>query len=222
MAKEPEVKEFTNAQLARGIAFMMNEVKNLTESMGGLVGRLDVVEKREPVAAPPTAKPNGEGADEEVDLDAMSNTEMAKWLMKTLKKDMIDPLHENIKNVELTRAQKEAAAAVNAAAAKYNDFGQWDKEISVLIEENPSLSLDDAYTLARAKAPDKAKALDDVAAKAVADEKGVDDSPSPFGGLLPTSSASSESTQMTLDDAGEAAWTKEMGDFAALMSRSEA
>jgi hypothetical protein len=210
----PEEKEFTNAQLARGIAFLMNEIRGLTENVGGMGQRMEALEKQEPPAAPPPPKED----EEPPKLDEMSNTEMAKWLLGTIKTEMIDPMKEHMQGTETARAEKEAQAAVQAAAGKYADFGQWDAEIAPLIEENPNLSLDDAYLLARTRNPEKAQQIDDAAAKAAEDEQGKEESEDiPFGGLLPTSSISTETTQMTLDDAGEAAWDKTMADFATLI-----
>lgn len=108
---------------------------------------------------------------------------------------------------------KDLKKALTQAASKYKDFKDWGKEIKQLSEENPTLSVERLYKLARVENPDRAKELDEKYAEPDKDDTGNKKTIGGFGGLTPTSGAIDEKPEnMDMKQASEAAWSEVFQD----------
>lgn len=128
----------------------------------------------------------------------------------------IEPLSKDIKNADEKASKKEIARQIKKAQEAHPDFWEWKEEMGAIANANPSLSVEDVYTLARTKNPDKVVEMDKKFKKGdeKKDEEEEERKPNPDApfALTPTSGVTIEGSEdMTKDDAAEAAWNKVVG-----------
>lgn len=99
-------------------------------------------------------------------------------------------------------------AEVEDLQSKNKDFGDWKPEMLKLVGEVPGLSVEQAYQLAKINDVDKATKLD--VKYEVSRDKDVNKQP-PYGGILPTSTQTVPSRNMSPKDAAEAAFDQVFG-----------
>jgi hypothetical protein len=87
------------------------------------------------------------------DLEEMSNAEVVNVIFEQLK-PFQQELHQSI---ETLRIQRE----IDKCESKFNDFHLYDKEIMKIAIDNPKLSIEKAYKLAKVEDPDRGKISDD-------------------------------------------------------------
>jgi hypothetical protein len=153
-------------------------------------------------------------------LETMSRGEFLEVIFDKFE-DMLDgkvkPLSDQITDVDDKTSKKELATQIKSAVKAHPDFWEWKDEMGAIANANPTLSVEDVYTLARTKDPERATELDEKFEK----EKGDKDKDegeerefnpdAPFA-LTPTSGVKVEGSEnMTSDQAAEAAWDKVVG-----------
>ncbi len=145
------------------------------------------------------------------DLEQMSRADFANYIgdniVKTLQKEMLDPLNKKIEGIETTSVDKDIKMEVKELSGEHKDFWDWKSEMGEIAKATPGITLKRAYKLARSENPDKAKELDDKHKDTSGDK---DEKAKGFGGLTPTSSATSKSTKMDQATAVESAWDETM------------
>lgn len=175
------------------------------------------------------ARDRGEAApaDEDVDLEGMNRKEFAGWLENRLGKrlsSLVQDVDKKVETVSESTRQREIETEIERSAAKHGDFYEWVSEMRSIHEKNPTLSVEDAYMLARAHDPKKAAQLDakgQVSKKKDTDkqepekdtQQGKDKSASQkgnFGGMTPGGAKTSQPSNMTPQQAAEDAWEKTM------------
>lgn len=131
------------------------------------------------------------------------------------------PIVERLEMLTGEMSDRAAATQVKEAEARFPDFWDWKAEMAEAAKYNPYLTADQAYTLARAGNPEKAKELDK---KHKGEEKKEPEKKSPaFGGLLPTSGKVQTEGEVAKDatDAAEKAWQRVMGTSGEVALKSE-
>lgn len=81
------------------------------------------------------------------ELDEMSNTELFQYIMAIGSKQIHD-IAVGLETVKLLRQ-------IDKVSSKYDDFDVYEEEIKELAMENPTLSIEKAYKLAKAENPTK-------------------------------------------------------------------
>lgn len=160
------------------------------------------------------------------DLEKMSRTEFANSIMKRFEKSLnraLRPLEEGLRNTGESAERDKVAAKFNQAREKIKDFDDWKNEMAEIVNEKGYLDPEELYILAKAKYPEKAKELEEAAAKAQEEqtkqeqqnqEKSSQERPA-FLGLMPTNSGgtSDEDSQQykNTKEAAEAAFDEILG-----------
>lgn len=157
----------------------------------------------------------------ESDIEKMSRTEFARYLMEQVTSGLdekLQPFQESVQALSEMSHKDRLSMTFEQARGKFKDFDQWKDEMAALVERTGLTDPEDLYTLARSKNPDKAKELDE-AAKAADKEikqtsKEAPQKPS-FLGLMPTNSPpSGESSEgpkfKTTQDAAASAFDEIM------------
>jgi len=204
-------KTFTMADLVKAVRYLGTQqqtfMADTNKAIEGIQTNQD--DRR------PTDDGDPAGDDKDVDLEGLSRKELASVLGDSLftriKTELIDPM---TKDLETGRANVTSAAVkvqVGNAEEKYPDFWKWGDEIREVLKTTPSLSVDDAYQLARSRNTEKAATVDaeleKVAVKAAAEKE--NETQAEFGGLLPTSGRSPTRDNITdATEAAEVAWTE--------------
>ena len=153
----------------------------------------------------------------DADLEGLSRSQFLNVILKQVNKgfDQIGKrLDAEVGGVKKDLSTKDLKAELIAAANKHKDFKEWGPEIKTLMGENPKLSIERAYVLARTENPDKAGQMDEKYATPPTDDAGgKPKSKGGFGGLTPTSgSVDDKPESMDLKQASEAAYDEIFGD----------
>lgn len=82
-------------------------------------------------------------------LDDMSNTEQTQYIVDEINRQAGDKLNKVEVAVETLRVLRE----IDKTEAKHDDFWQYENEVKELTMANPSMSIEDAYLLAKQKNP---------------------------------------------------------------------
>jgi hypothetical protein len=158
-----------------------------------------------------TQEPSG------AELEGMSRKDFGEHLINRMS-ERVEGLVGKIDNkVELSQQERiraELTSQVKQAVKDHVDFEEWRPSIVEVMKRNPYLAVEEAYMLARAKEPDKAKELDAKYTKANGGEgAGSDGSKSgqKFGGMKSSSSTTEKNQRMEPKDAAEAAWDEAIG-----------
>lgn len=213
--KKPEVKEVSNEQLVAAVKYLGEQVLAQNETIKGLQ---TAAEKKAAAPPPPPPAEDPAGQDAPLDLETMDRSQFAAHIVKTVQKDVVAPLQATLtqsgKRIEVSEAKQQLETALE----KHGDFMEFREGIATVVKENPNLSLDQAYVLAKNAAPEKVKELDDAAAVEAAEKKKVADADKPqirqfsnelpFGGLTPTSGVVTTDENMDSRKAGNVAWEK--------------
>jgi hypothetical protein len=86
-----------------------------------------------------------------INYDEMNNQQLATHIINTVVNqisNMAQPLGQEIQTLKVMRE-------IDNCNKKYDDFSKYEKEIMQLAIKTPTLSIDDAYQLAKAKSPKK-------------------------------------------------------------------
>ncbi len=162
----------------------------------------------------------------DVDVDSMSQAQLAKFLLDNVGKvleakisKLSGRMDERIDGLAGEFQQKNASEQVQKLSEKNADFFEWAPEIKRLLQENPTLSVQRAYSLARSENPEKVATM---AKKYKTEVKEVKGKPKTFG-LTPTSSRSTEGTgKMSAREAAEKALDEVLGEVDGLLSEESA
>lgn len=164
-----------------------------------------------------------------VDLESMGNTELAMHIIDQVSQlldQKVKPVEDKASEAINLTSRESVSRLIDKAAEQYPDFYEWTDEMQKLAEENPTLSPERLYKLARSENPDKAAEID---GKEKGEEKESplpnkeDSSPSPsakqrekqkeFGGLPPGNAPTEPKTNLTQDDAAQTAWDEALAEF---------
>lgn len=217
MADEPKKEELDLGKHPQFLA-MMGALSKLSESLGridttmaALGGRLVTLE-------------NGGGSSKEsdsdsgskdlsMDLETMDRSQfaehMSKNLLQIIRKEMFEPLSEQIKGTQGRIGKMSAQDELSGMVEKHKDFADWREAMSQRLKGNEQLSLEDAYKLARADDPKKAAELD---AKYNPKPKTFDATLG-FYGFGDSASTDAKSGKMDAKQAAEAAWSETMANL---------
>lgn len=159
-------------------------------------------------------------SDEE--LEALSHKDRVRYYKELAKYEVRKELKgvtKRLETDETTRAKERYQQEVNNLAEKNKDFWEWKEDIRAQIENNPALTITQAFKLARADNPDKVEVMK----KKYADKKATEDegedekggtgkAKPPFGGLKPSSGRKAPVSTKNVDtkSAMLAAWDKTM------------
>jgi hypothetical protein len=97
--------------------------------------------RREAVQQAQAAQPSGE----DVDFDRMSNKELVQYIVQTMRGDLqrvVQPINEN-------QVIKETKDQVKEAAARHEDYWEYQQEMIALARKHPTLTAEDAYWMAK-------------------------------------------------------------------------
>lgn len=99
-------------------------------------------------------RPQQQQPQQRVDFDAMSKVDFANFIMSQVNQHMIQPVLELV----MTNVVKDE---IREASGKHEDFWVYKDEVYKLTTDNPQLSIEKAYKLAKAENPDKGKPKED-------------------------------------------------------------
>ena len=91
----------------------------------------------------------GKSPDQQVDIDQMSNRQLAQFIIQQVNEQGGVRLQQLETTVETLKVIRE----IDKCEAKYNDFWQFEDRIKQLGVNNPTLSIEQAYKLAKAETP---------------------------------------------------------------------
>lgn len=141
--------------------------------------------------------------DDKVDLEELSREDFASHLIERMSKEVVAPVAAKVVEGERNTAATNTKRDIKAVEGKYGDFWEYEDEVKVVLKENASMNIEDAYLLAKGKSPSKVESLAKAAEKR--DAAKVEES-NTFGGLLPTSGLTRKNSKMNQKDAADAAW----------------
>ncbi len=87
-------------------------------------------------------------AEEQVDLDSMSNKELVDYILATMRGELRQTVEPVQKGVQFAEMQRQ----VNETSAKYPDFWDFRNDMVNLARNHPTLTAEDAYLIAKGKA----------------------------------------------------------------------
>jgi len=167
---------------------------------------------------------------DDADLESMSRRQFMDLLSQQFGQTLDKKLGEVRDELNTTRHEshrERITRQVQDLQKEKPDFDKWRDEMSILVKKNPSLGPREAYILARADNPEKAKEIDAELEKESSNDGGNGrDSSSQkktgnqkeggnFGGMRPSSGErSEENNEMSNEDSFEAAWDAVFGDDA--------
>lgn len=152
---------------------------------------------------------------DDVDIEQLSRKDLAKLIETSIMKGVEaklgkfqEGLSGRVEDLAMRFESKNAGEAVEKVASSHPDFWEWTGEIKALLTENPSLTVNRAYTIVKSENPDKVEKLKTKYEKPA--EKKRD-----FFSLLPTSTRgrAEGSSKMTQQQAAEAAFDSIMSDI---------
>lgn len=118
------------------------------ETYAAMLDRLDELEaKNQPPedevdALAQQAQPQQQKPGRAVDLNRMTNEQLAQFVATELASDVINPMLVKLSQIELRIEEKELGET-------YKDFKEFKQDTYSLLHKNPSLSLEQAYLLAK-------------------------------------------------------------------------
>lgn len=176
---------------------------------------------------PPTPSKDDDDGDYDVDLESMSRTDFANKLLSVIDKRMdksIQGLQKKLEEFDTRVGTVDAKAEVSRLRRDNPDFDNFKDEMVSLARENPGLSVERLYRLAKAENPEKVKKLEEeAAAKKAAEKPPEDEGKKFFSGMLPGGSFTPPPSNGRMDpkSAADKAWEqviKPYGDLEALLS----
>lgn len=184
------------------VTLSKEEYNNLIGEMAGLKIKLGSIEedRRVQIAkaeAEAQAKRAAAGQ-QPINFDAMSKVDFANFIMHQVNQQMIQPVLELV----MTNVVK---SEISEVAGKHDDFWLYKDEVYKMTKENPQLSIEKAYKLAKTDDPERG-----VRAKAKANPPTPKDAPRTFG-EKPGVSRGSMSQKISMDV--KAAASKAVGDM---------
>lgn len=204
---EPSTKE-----LMTMIETLAETVNDLTENVGSIGTILQQAADMETTKVAP--KVDSKQKVSAQDLEGLSRGDFLSHIIEEVKGALIEPLNTQINSVAENAETTELRRQVNASADAHSDFWDWKEEMGELVKQNPGLTPERLYSLARSEGLDKAKGIDEKIEKEEKEEKAKEESKKTisFGGLKPTSSGGAEQkTDMSKGDAADSAWDSIMG-----------
>ena len=205
----------------------MQQIELLTKSVGLLAEGLQKMEGNQQniVSALANITSQSKGAVREelkeefgkdVDLEQLDRKDFAAFIIKSaevvLKTEMaklLGDVDKKVTNLASSFESKNANEQIAKAADQNPDFWEWSNEIKQMLAENPTLSVNRAYQLAKSENHKKAEELNKKYAKPTEKKE------QSFLGLTPTSSIGTRDAtgKMTQKEAAEKAFDKVMGDL---------
>lgn len=153
--------------------------------------------------------------DKDFDIDRASRGDFADWMSRRLVREVnkvLKPLSEQIEKTSDDNSRSQLVREIDTVRAAHSDFNDWKPEMGVLHKQNPALSVQDLYDLAKVRNPDKVAEFE----KTAKEEKDkIEQKTDPFGGLMPTNTTGNEEEakqDMTRDEASTAAWDSVMSE----------
>ena len=160
--------------------------------------------------------------DDDVDVETMSNQELATHITKQVVgsvSELLKPVHKRVSNVQTATEEDRIRAEAIAIAEVDPCFIEMRNEMAEVAKTHPDLSVRDIYTLAKVNNPDKFEKVQKAFKEK--DEKDKDESgekPAAFGGFLPSSgvkSSGKDAGKMNSKDAANAAFDEVFKDIPA-------
>jgi len=199
---------------------MVDSIKGIQDGMKGLADEVTSIKE----AQGKVKDTDDDDKDKDKDLDdrtleSLSRKDFMGHIVEQFGKLVdakIKPVATQLDDGQTKQLEADVAKAVKKAEADHEDFWDWKEEMGKELQKNPYLYPEDAYVLAKAKDPGKAKELEtkhlsEDEKKKIEEAKKKKDQPQ-FGGLTPTSGKTVESTKMKQEEASELAWNETMGD----------
>lgn len=152
----------------------------------------------------------------DVDLEQLDRKDFAAFIIKrteaALKDEMaklLGDVDKKVTNLASSFESKNANEQIAKTANDNPDFWEWSTEIKQMLSENPTLSVNRAYHLAKSENQKKVEELNKKYTKPAAKKE------QSFLGLTPTSSIGTRDAtgKMTQKEAAEKAFDKVMGDL---------
>ena len=205
-------KEITNEQLAQAMGLMAKGIQEMGANLPAQISKS--VAEHLKVAKPPTdqdpAPPKNTGDDQPFDIDSLSRTDFARYIVKAVSDGLIKPQAENLDQANQEIAKMGFQKELDSARGSHKDldsFMKGDSGIASILKNHATLSVEDAYSLARVQNPDLVKKLDEEELK----DNPPQDGPAEWLGLLPTSirpraSGEEKKEGMEPKQAAESAW----------------
>lgn len=213
MDKEPEKKPSDMPKKPDGSDFTLGDLVQATREMAVMLkqsnDRVIALEKKIERGAPPAEKkPEKKPSTPPKDIDLMPNSQLVEHLLSRINEEVITPLRNELSSEKTVREQGDIKKQLEAVKSTYSDFDKFLPEIQAVIKDNPSLNIEDAYHLAKTRAPDKVQALENERKQKEEEEnkKKLETEKESFGGLLPTSGRTVKTESMDVDAAAESAW----------------
>ena len=96
------------------------------------------------------------------DLEKLSRADFMDYILAQLKEEVVKPIGERLDKGDTNARVKELNEQLSAARAKHKDFDTfWDDDgAKGILRQNPTLSIEDAYELAKTKNPEKVKEIE--------------------------------------------------------------
>ena len=195
-------------KLLKGMQALAGVVKGQKDAIDKMSGSFTELSQRAAVAP---AKGGNSGTSDQ-DVESLSRKEFLSDVILPQLGGMLDEklkgISDRLDGVSSDFETKSVRDEVALMRGNRKDFDQWGTEVTKELKKNPSLTVEDAYLLARTRDPDKAKKIDDdietkekeAAAKAA--EQGGN-----FGGMRPSGGGEvEERDDMEQDEAADKAW----------------
>lgn len=196
MPKDDDPKkegEVNLEDLQKQVQTLADSVTKIGEAMGQLPAAIStsIAKSLESVQTEKKGDPKPDPDPDEADLERLSRKDFSNFLVQKISKEVIDPLAARLDEGDKQGKLTDLNRQVEEAKKKYSDFDEFfTKEgMGAILKGNPSLSIDDAYQLAKARDPEKVKALQDKAKKEEEEKKAKeeDDESQIPQGFFPTS-----------------------------------
>lgn len=153
----------------------------------------DISSLKETISSGEPSGGKGQPGDDEGDdgnVEFLSNTQLLSKMearTRAILEEIVRPLKEQVEGVSHNISSKNVADQVAAARSKHKDFNDWLHEIKTVAEEMPGITAEDAYVVAKARNPEKAKELDQKYNPPKDKDKEGDPLSKLFGGFEPNS-----------------------------------
>lgn len=145
--------------------------------------------------------PDNNSNKEDVDLESLDRSQYMEHLLSKVRNELVAPIGARVIQGEKALATNTTRQDIKAVEKKYEDFWEFEDEVKSVLKQNSSINIEDAYLLARGKAPEKAKMVE-----TAAQVRNREKNKYKFGGLLPTSGLTRKNSKMGMKDAADAAW----------------
>jgi hypothetical protein len=196
--------------LEKAVGLIAKGHQELTSGISALTSKI------EQIGQPPQKKSGEGGQDEGVDLETLSRTDFAKYLMGQLRsvvEEQVKPLGERFGQLDEKIDGQSLGILIKDFSKDHPDFFEWTEEIRGLVKENPTLTPARLYTLARSENAAKAKKLDEKYGLNKPKVNGADLPLSLFPSTSTPSATKGSAGKMSPKQAAEAAWDTVMSQF---------